>query len=87
MALTEDDLKAMATLMGQAIEPLRDEMNQRFREVDARFDYWYKQDEKREQEYLAMTEQLKRIEADVTVIKNSVGGHEERIQALEQKCA
>jgi hypothetical protein len=66
MSLTEEDFKALRLLMREEIndafeqrfEPFRNEVNERFREVDRRFDGLYAQNEKREQEYLSMTAQL-----------------------------
>ena len=81
MSLSETDLEAIAALMKQEIESAFDVRLEPFRrEVNERFDGLYKQDEKREQEYLFINEQLKRIE-------NKVDGHEERITNLEQKVA
>lgn len=60
MPLTEDGLKAIGALFDESLEPLRSEMNYRFREVDVRFGDLYVQNEKREAEYLFMKAQLPR---------------------------
>lgn len=66
MALTEEDFKALRLLMREEIEPFRNEVNERFREVDGRIEGLYAQNEKREQEYLFIKEQLSRQEQQLS---------------------
>ncbi len=77
MPLNDADLKALQVLLQQElqqeIEPLRSEMNKRFDEVAVQLDGLYRENEKREQEYLVLTEQSARLEG--------------RVDVLEKKCA
>ena len=74
MALTEEDFKALRLLMREEIndaferrfEPFRTHVDERFREVDRRFEGLYAQNEKREVEYLFIKEQLGRQELQLT---------------------
>jgi predicted nuclease with TOPRIM domain len=45
------------------IQPFRDDVAQRFDQVATQIDGLYKRDEKREQEYLLIREQLRRLES------------------------
>ena len=47
MALTEEDFKALRLLMREEIAPFREEVNERFRQVDTRIEGLYARDEKR----------------------------------------
>jgi len=74
MTLTDDDLKALRLLMREEIneafeqrfEPFRTHVDERFREVDRQFEGLYAQNEKREEEYLFIKEQLGRQEQQLT---------------------
>ena len=67
MALTEDEVTALQLLLREELQaeirPLRNEMNKRFDEVATQVDGLYQRDEKREQEYLSIREQMRRLEA------------------------
>lgn len=69
MPLTEDEMKALRLLLREELKaevrPLRDEMSQRFDEVATQIDGLYRRAEKREQEYLSIREQLRRLEARI----------------------
>jgi hypothetical protein len=66
MAFTEDELTALRFLLREELQtefrPLRDEVGRRFDEVATRMDGLYQRDEKREQEYLFIREQMRRLE-------------------------
>jgi hypothetical protein len=47
------------------LQPFREEVNQRFDEIATQIDGLYQRDEKREQEYLSIREQLLRLEARI----------------------
>jgi hypothetical protein len=101
MALTEEDLKALRLLMRDEIAPFRNEVNERFRDVDARIEGLYVQNEKREQEYLFIKEQLSRQEqqlakqdVQLTEISKELSRHTQyfddldtRVTALESRVA
>jgi hypothetical protein len=67
MAFTEDDLKALRLLLREELQaevrPFRNEIGRRFDEVATQMDGLYQRDEKREQEYLSIREQIRRLEA------------------------
>ena len=67
MPLTEDEMKALRLLLREElhaqVRPLRDEMSRRFNEVATQIDGLYQRDENREQEYLSIREQIRRLEA------------------------
>ena len=67
MALTEDDMKALGSLLREELQaevrPFRNEVRKRFDEVATQMDGLYQRDEKREQEYLSIREQIRRLEA------------------------
>lgn len=66
MAFTEQDISAFRLLLSEEfelhIQPFRREVLQRFDQISGQFDGLYLRDEKREQEYLAIREQVSRIE-------------------------
>ena len=66
MPFTEDEIKALRLLLQEEVQSeirlLRSEISQRFDEVATQIDGLYKRDEKREQEYLSIREQLRRLE-------------------------
>jgi predicted nuclease with TOPRIM domain len=66
-ALSEDELTALRFLLREELQtevrPFRDEVGKRFDEVATQMNGLYQRDEKREQEYLSIREQLRRLEA------------------------
>lgn len=73
MSLTEDDLTAIGKLMDLRIDPLRSEFRQELRglrsEMNQSFDALLKRDEKREQEYLVLREQVARLEDRISTVE------------------
>ena len=69
MAITEHELNALRLLLKEEfqseVRPFREEVNKRFDEVATQMDGLYQRDQKREQEYLSMREQLRRLDAAV----------------------
>ena len=67
MAFTEDELRALRLLLQEELQsqilPFRNEVGKRFDEVATQMDGLYQRDEKREQEYLSIREQIRRLEA------------------------
>ena len=67
MAFTEDELRALRLLLREELQvevrPFRIEVGKRFDEVATQMDGLYQRDEKREQEYLSIREQIRRLEA------------------------
>ena len=67
MAFTEDEMRGLRLLLQEeletAIRPFRNEVSKRFDEVASQIDGLYLRDEKREQEYLSIREQMRRLEA------------------------
>ena len=67
MALTDDEVIALQLLLREELQaeirPFRNEVNKRLDEVAAQVDGLYRRDEKREQEYLSIREQMRRLEA------------------------
>lgn len=67
MLLTEDEKKALRLLRREElqaeVQPFRHEVSKRFDEVATQMDGLYQRDEKREQEYLSIREQIRRLEA------------------------
>jgi len=67
MAFTEDQTRALQLLLREELQaeirPFRNEVNKRFDEVATQVDGLYRRDEKREQEYLSIREQMRRLEA------------------------
>ena len=69
-------------------------MSARFSEMNERFDFLYRENEKRGQEYLVITERLNRIDTQLGNVEETRAGvversdeHEQRLQSLEKKCA
>ena len=66
MPFTEDELKALRLLFREELQteicPFRNEVERRFSEVATQIDL-YQRDEKREQEYLFIQEQIRRLES------------------------
>lgn len=66
MPMTEDELKALRLLLREELQaelrPFRAEVGKRFDEIASHIDGLYQRDEKREQEYFSIREQIKRIE-------------------------
>ena len=67
MAFTDDELRAVRLLLREELQaevrPFRNEVGKRFAEVSTQIDGLYQRDEKREQEYFAIREQIRRLEA------------------------
>ena len=63
MPFTDEEVKALRLLFKEELEPFRSEMNKRFDEMATQIDGLYQRDEKREQEYLSIREQILRLEA------------------------
>jgi len=67
MAFTEDDMRALRLLCREELEaqvrPFRNEVGKCFDEVATQMDGLYQRDEKRQQEYLSIREQIRRLEA------------------------
>ena len=67
MTFTEDELRALRLLLREELEsqilPFRNDVDKRFEQVATQIDGLYHRDEKREQEYLAIREQIRRLEA------------------------
>jgi hypothetical protein len=66
MPLTKDEMDVLRMLLKQELEvqlgPFQDEMSRRFDQVAMQIDGLYRRDEKREQEYLSIREQIRRLE-------------------------
>jgi predicted nuclease with TOPRIM domain len=67
MPFTEDEMKALRLLLREELQaeirPFRNEVGERFSEVATQIDGLYQRDEKREQEYLSIREQIRRLES------------------------
>ena len=67
MPFTEDELTSLRLLLREelqsAIGPFRNEVSKSFAEVAVHLDGLYQRDERREQEYLSILEQIRRLEA------------------------
>ena len=67
MAITEDELNALRLLLKEEfqseVRPFREEVNKRFDEIATQMDGLCQRDEKREQEYLSICEQIRRLDA------------------------
>ena len=65
--ITEDEMKALRLLLRNELQaeirPFRNEVSKRFDEVATQMDGLYQRDERREQEYLFIREQIRRLEA------------------------
>jgi ABC-type phosphate transport system auxiliary subunit len=64
---TEDEMNALRLLLREEVQaelrPFRSEVSQRFDEVATQLNGLYQRDEKREQVYLLIQEQIRRLEA------------------------
>ena len=93
MALTEEDLKSLRLLMREEIhdafeqrfEPFRRDVDKRFREVDRRFEGLYAQNEKCEQEFVLIKEQLGRRERQLTEISKELVRHTQYFEGLNNR--
>ena len=69
MPMTADELNALRLLLREELRdelsPFRAEVAKRFDEISLQMDGLYQRDEKREQEYLSMREQIKRLERKI----------------------
>ena len=65
MPFTDEEVKALRLLFKEELQPFRNEMNKRFDEMATQIHGLYQRDEKREQEYLSIREQIKRLESRV----------------------
>ena len=67
MPITEDEMKALRLLLRNELQaeirPFRNEVSKRFDEVVTQMDGLYQRDERQEQEYLFIREQIRRLEA------------------------
>jgi len=67
VAFTEDELRALRLILRQELQseirPFKKEVGERFDEVATQLDGLYQRDERREQEYLSIREQIRRLEA------------------------
>ncbi|HXI25445.1 MAG TPA: hypothetical protein VNG71_16385, partial [Pyrinomonadaceae bacterium] len=67
MPITEEELSPLRLLIKEELQtevrPFREEVNKRFDEIGTQMDGLYQRDEKREQEYLSIREQMRRLEA------------------------
>ena len=67
MPFSEDEMKALRLLLREEVQSeirlLRKEIGQRFDEVARQLDGLYQRDEKRDQEYLSIREQIRRFES------------------------
>lgn len=67
MTFTEDELRALRLLLREELQSelgsLRNDVDKRFDEIATQIDGLYQRDEKREQEYLSIREQIRRLEA------------------------
>jgi predicted nuclease with TOPRIM domain len=65
--ITEGEMNALRLLLKEELrmqlQPFREEVNKRFDEIATQMDGLYKRDENREQEYLPIREQIRRLEA------------------------
>ena len=67
MPFSEDEMKALSLLLREELQaeirPFRNEVRKRFSEVTTQIGGLYQRDEKREQEYLSIREQMRRLES------------------------
>lgn len=67
MPFSEDEMKALRLLLREELQaeirPFRNEVSKRFGQVTTQMDGLYQRDEKREQEYLSIREQIRRLES------------------------
>ena len=70
MPLTEDEMVALRLLLREelqgALNPFRAEVSRRFKEMASHIDGLYQRDERREQEYFSIREQIKRLERNLS---------------------
>lgn len=66
MPITNEEMNALRLLLKEEFEiqfqPFREEVNHRFDEIARQIEGLYQRDEKREQEYLFIREQIGRLE-------------------------
>lgn len=66
MSVTEDELTALRSLLREELQaqlnPFRSDVEKRLDEISSHIDGLYQRDEKREQEYFSIREQIKRLE-------------------------
>ena len=66
MPMTESELTALRLLLREELHaelrPFRADIERRFDEIASQVDGLYRRDEKREQEYLSIKEQINRLE-------------------------
>lgn len=69
MPITGQEMNALRLLLKEELEtalrPLREEVSKRFDKIATQMDGLYQRDEKREQEYLSIREQIRRLEARI----------------------
>jgi predicted nucleic acid-binding Zn-ribbon protein len=69
MPITAEEMNALRMLLKEELEtalrPLRKEVNKRFDKIATQIDGLYQRDEKREQEYLSIREQVRRLEVRI----------------------
>ena len=69
MAIKDEEMKALRLLLKEeleiALQPLREELNMRFDKIGSQIDGLYQRDERREQEYLSIREQIRRLESRI----------------------
>ena len=69
MHLTSEKMNALRLLLKEeletALQPLREEINKRFDKIATQIDGLYQRDEKMEQEYLYVREQIRRLESRI----------------------
>ena len=69
MPMTEDEVAALRLLLREGLQaelnPFRTEVARRFDEIASHIDGLYHRDERREQQYFSMREQIKRLERNL----------------------
>jgi len=69
MHITSEEMNALRLLLKEeletALQPLREEINKRFDKIATQIDGLYQRDEKMEQEYLYVREQIRRLESRI----------------------
>ena len=69
MPITQDELNSLRLLFKEELQvevrPFRAEVNKRFDEIATQMDGLYQRDEKREQEYFSIREQIRRLDARI----------------------
>ena len=74
MALTNDDIRRISELftpLEQRIDAFETRVHSGFGEVLSNFDVLFRRDERREQEYLLLREQINRLGERVDALENS----------------